>query len=178
MLAWAHMSTCIPPWVAVAQICWDPKDGFLQEEYSKAVIPITLIKHVMLELTPWKMTRERSKTNGLVQSNVCSAKCCEQGINNLFFGLFQAVFFQSADINRGEHELCLSKETGACRHIITCHTQKRIAPRTHLWPREWAPAGHGVHYTNECFECPYTRHSSEDMTVHRGQWEQIGSLWL
>lgn len=171
--------------VIVWLLCWDSKEGFGavtqagKDHFaglSKSLISSynELIMHVRLELKSAEMTPHwRLKSNGLVQSRQMLWKGDKQP-----FWLFQAVFFQSTDIYRWENELCLSQETGARMHIITCHTQKRIAPRSHLWPREWSPAGHGVYYTNECFEHPYKRHSSEDMTVHRGQWELIGSLWL
>lgn len=37
----------------------------------------------------------------------------------------------------------------------------------HLWSREWAPAGHSVHYTNDCLERPGSGPSSEDVTAQR-----------
>lgn len=117
-----------------------------------------------------------------------AAKCCVERINNLF-GIFETVFFTPL-INRWRERVVFVIGNRCSRsHSRTPQSEKNNSgilahsrPRERVRDRErergkrerdrenGLQLGHSAYYTNECFAAGlYTRHSSEDVSVHRGQ---------
>lgn len=106
-----------------------------------------------------------------------AAKCCVERINNLF-GIFETVFFTPL-INRWRERVVFVIGNRCSRsHSRTPQSEKNNSgilahsrPRERVRDREnGLQLGHSAYYTNECFAAGlYTGHSSEDVSVHRGQ---------